>query len=177
MRIISGQLKGRQFSSPKNHKSHPMSDKMRGALFNALGDIEDLKILDAFGGSGALSFESASRGAKGIIVIESDHLAQKIISKNIIDLDLINSIKLIKAPVNSWLSTNEDAYFDLILADPPYDDLQLQLIRKLAERMSNNGIMILSWPKSAAIPRIDNFELVKQKKYGNGNLVFYKQIS
>ncbi|MBX4199607.1 RsmD family RNA methyltransferase, partial [Candidatus Saccharibacteria bacterium] len=53
MRIISGQLKGRNFASPRGHKTHPMSDKMRGALFNILGDIEGLSFLDAFSGSGA----------------------------------------------------------------------------------------------------------------------------
>jgi 16S rRNA (guanine966-N2)-methyltransferase len=54
MRIISGRLGGRQFEAPKGHKTHPMSEKMRGALFNVLGDISGLNVFDAYGGSGAM---------------------------------------------------------------------------------------------------------------------------
>jgi 16S rRNA (guanine966-N2)-methyltransferase len=72
VRIIAGSLKGRTFSEPHGHRTHPMSEKVRGALFNALGDIEGLTFLDAFAGSGALSFEAASRGAKSVIAIDKD---------------------------------------------------------------------------------------------------------
>ena len=67
MRIIAGTLKGQQFQTPHSHKTHPMGDKIRGALFNVLGDIEGLSFLDAFSGSGALAFEAASRGAASVL--------------------------------------------------------------------------------------------------------------
>ena len=62
MRIIAGSLGGRVFKAPSGHRTHPMSEKIRGAIFNALGDISDLTVLDAFTGSGALCFEAVSRG-------------------------------------------------------------------------------------------------------------------
>jgi 16S rRNA (guanine966-N2)-methyltransferase len=58
MRIIAGELKGRNIQEPYGHRTHPMSEKVRGAVFNALGDIEGLAVLDAFAGTGALSFEA-----------------------------------------------------------------------------------------------------------------------
>jgi 16S rRNA (guanine966-N2)-methyltransferase len=67
MRVVAGSLKGRIFNEPSGHQTHPMSEKVRGALFNALGDIEGLSVLDAFAGSGALSFEAVSRGAKSVV--------------------------------------------------------------------------------------------------------------
>ncbi|MEI6237412.1 MAG: RsmD family RNA methyltransferase [Candidatus Saccharibacteria bacterium] len=82
MRIVAGNLRGHHFDSPKNAKTHPMSDKMRGALFNMLGDIEGLTVFDAFGGSGALSFEAISRGAKSAIITEVDKYAWAVIKQN-----------------------------------------------------------------------------------------------
>lgn len=61
MRIISGIYGGRTIQSPSGHKTHPMSEKMRGAIFNALGDIKGLSFLDAYGGSGAVALEAISR--------------------------------------------------------------------------------------------------------------------
>src|SRR3954465_12488188 len=96
MRIIAGQLKGQQFQAPHGHKTHPMSDKVRGALFNVLGDIEGLTFLDAFAGSGALAFEAASRGAKAVTAIDRDSSAHKILEQNAKELGL-KSVKIIKA--------------------------------------------------------------------------------
>ncbi len=70
MRVIAGWLGGQNFDSPKSNRVHPMSDKMRGAIFGVLGDIKGLTVLDAFSGSGALAIESISRGAKSAIAID-----------------------------------------------------------------------------------------------------------
>src|SRR3990167_9930034 len=121
MRIIAGKLGGRQFQPPSGHKVHPMSDKMRGALFNILGDVLGLTVLDAFTGSGALSFEAISRGASKVTAIDKDKTAHFQVQKNIKDLQLEDEIKAIRANANSWSDNNLDAEFDLVLLDPPYD--------------------------------------------------------
>src|SRR5262245_30096392 len=105
MRIIAGRLGGRLFESPHTSRTHPMSDKARGALFNVLGDINDLSVLDPFAGTGALSFEAVSRGAAHATAIESDRLAQKVIQGNISSLGLQNQVKLVRAQANAWLQT------------------------------------------------------------------------
>src|SRR3982751_244511 len=102
MRIIAGELKGREFRSPHGHKTHPMSDKVRGALFNVLGDIEGLTFLDAFAGSGALAFEAASRGAKSVVAVDNDSSAHKIIGQNIKDLRLEKIVKVTRANTGGW---------------------------------------------------------------------------
>src|SRR5665213_172068 len=100
MRIIAGSLGGRSFTSPRSNRTHPMSDKARGGLFNALGDIDDLTILDAFAGSGALSFEAISRGAASAVAVDIDKNAYQSIQENIVSLNLKDKVKAIRANVS-----------------------------------------------------------------------------
>jgi|SRR5688572_8497802 len=175
MRIISGRLGGRVFDSPGSAKTHPMSDKMRGALFNILGDIDGLTVLDAFAGSGALSFEAISRGAQSALAIDSDKSAQKAIDHNIKELGLTREVKLIKANANAWLSTNPEVRFDIVLCDPPYHDLQPNLIAKLAACVKPGGLLVLSWPGAETVPVLPELELVENRSYGDGQLGFYRR--
>jgi 16S rRNA (guanine966-N2)-methyltransferase len=174
MRIIAGRLKGRNFDSPGSHKTHPMSDKARGALFNVLGDIHDLTVLDAFAGSGALSFEAVSRGAHSALAIDSDRLAQKVIADNIRALGLEDRVKLIKASASAWLQTNPHTKFDLVLCDPPYNNLQPGLLAKLAYRTEEDGLFVLSWPGDKEPPEIDGLRQLEYRQYGDASLVFYR---
>src|ERR1035437_1617288 len=125
MRIIAGRLGGRNFDSPHGHRTHPMSDKARGGLFNALGDIDDLTLLDAFAGSGALSLEAISRGVSHATAIDIDKKAQEIIKKNAKELGVLDQVKVIRANASGWSDNNQDAMFDIVISAPPYDDLQL----------------------------------------------------
>ncbi len=175
MRIISGRLGGRSFASPRGHRTHPMSDKGRGALFNALGDIAGLTVLDAFAGSGALGFEAVSRGAVKVTAIERDRNAQQTVAANIKALGLERSVKPIRANATGWLTTSDDT-FDLVLLDPPFEDLQPGLLVKLAGRAVPGGAVVLSLPPDAQITLpSDEFEPLTAKKYGDNQLVFYRK--
>ena len=79
LRIIAGNLGGRFIDSPDTATTHPMSERMRGALFNILGDITGKVVLDPFAGSGALGLEALSRGAASALFLERDAKAQKTI--------------------------------------------------------------------------------------------------
>ena len=175
MRIIAGRLGGRSFESPHGHRTHPMSDKIRGALFNTLGDITGLTVLDAFAGSGALSFEAVSRGAKSALAIESDRLAQRTISENISALGVKGAVKLIQASANAWLDTNANATFDLVLLDPPYDNVQLNLLQRLTSAVTPDGLLALSWPGDMAPPAFAGFEQIAQRAYGDAQLIYYRR--
>src|SRR5665213_4294431 len=129
MRIIAGSLGGRQFSSPRSNRTHPMSDKARGGLFNALGDINGLTILDAFAGSGALSFEAISRGAESVIAVDIDKNAYQAIQESITSLDLKDKVKVIRANISGWSDNNPDLLFDIVISTPPYDDLQPKIVK------------------------------------------------
>lgn len=152
-----------------------MSDKMRGALFNMLGDIDDYTVLDAFSGTGALAFEAISRGAASALAIEQDRNAQRTLAENIDLLGLGSQVRLIKAGAGSWLRRSRES-FDLILLDPPYDDLQYDLIESLASVCKVGGRLVLSWPgKQEILPRFGKFELLSNKSYGDGSLRVYER--
>lgn len=175
MRIIAGTLGSRVFESPHGHRTHPMGDKIRGALFNMLGDMAGLTVLDAFAGSGALGFEAMSRGAKSVVAVEIDKSAQITIAKNKRQLGLDRSVQLIKASANAWLQTAGDPVFDIVLLDPPYDDLQLSLLQRLADCVAADGVLVLSWPGDQPLPDFATFDCVTKRSYGDAQLGFYQQ--
>lgn len=175
MRVIAGKLGGRLFDSPHSYRTHPMSDKARGALFNILGDIEGMSVLDPFAGTGALSFEAISRGAASALAIEADKPAQRIIATNIASLGLIHQVKLIGGTANSWLGKNRRKIFDIVLCDPPYSDLQYDLIERLERSVKPGGIFVVSWPSGGDLPRFSDLTLIDQRTYGDMQLVFYRR--
>jgi 16S rRNA (guanine(966)-N(2))-methyltransferase RsmD len=186
MRIITGSLKGRIFNEPHGHHTHPMSEKVRGALFNTLGDIEGLTVLDAFAGSGALSFEAASRGAAKVTAIDKDTAAHQAIAKNIKELGLEKSVHASKASAAGWSIHNMEKRFDILLLDPPFDillldppykDLQIGFLQKLINRhVKKGGLAVLSYPGKIAAPDFERAEVAASKKYNDAQLVFYRKI-
>lgn len=177
MRVIAGQLGGRTFEAPRTNRTHPMSERMRGALFNALGDISGLSLLDCFGGSGALSIEAISRGAKTSMLVEVDKTAYQTIIHNIDSLGVQKQIKATRANVSSWSDNNSSALFDLVMCNPPFDDLKADLIKKLTRHVKQKGLFVLCWPAKVETPEFGGLNLVdvKEKDYGDAMLVFYRK--
>lgn len=178
MRIIAGELKGQQFSSPHGHKTHPMSDKVRGALFNVLGDVKGLTVLDAFTGTGALAFEAASRGAKIVIAIDKDNAAHRVVEQNTKDLRLQKKVKVSRANTGGWSIHNMETEFDIVLLDPPYDDIQPNLLTTLAIRHAKPyGLVVVSLPPKVEFKLDDSrFKLEIEKNYGDARLAFYRKV-
>jgi len=177
MRIISGTLKGHTFDSPKGFQTHPMGDKIRTALFNTLGDIKGLSVLDAFSGSGALSFEALSRGAESSVALELDKEAYKVIRANAEKLAVGDRMKLFHINARSWTYRNNTERFDLVFCDPPYNHIQETVIEKLAKHTKVGGLFICSLPPYGDIRLPEEmYEKVVSKSYGDAMLVFYRKI-
>jgi 16S rRNA (guanine966-N2)-methyltransferase len=174
MRVIAGKLGGRSFESPKGHRTHPMSDKVRGALFNMLGDISGLAVLDAYAGSGALSFEAISRGAERCVAVDSDTSACQAIVQNLRQLGIGNRVKVVRQNIVSWSRDNTSETFDIVLADPPYDDIKPAYLSQVARHVKPGGLFILSWPGRNEVPVFDGLTLVAHKSYGDAQLCVYR---
>jgi 16S rRNA (guanine966-N2)-methyltransferase len=177
VRVIAGGLGGRTFESPHGHRTHPMSEKARGGLFNALGDIEGLTVLDAYAGSGALSFEAISRGAASSVAVDIDKGAITTIVKNISDLGLEDQVQAIRARIVAWLYRNARQQFDLVLVDPPYDAIHDRTLEKIGSRAKPGGVAVYSLPPNDRFKLpADKFEKISEKSYGDATLVFYRKI-
>jgi 16S rRNA (guanine966-N2)-methyltransferase len=177
MRIIAGWLGGRNFQSPHGHRTHPMSEKIRGAIFGALGDIKGLTALDAFAGSGALAFEAISRGVTEAYAIEVDKGAQAIIVQNARELGIEDRVKATRAFFNAWSGRNQRKVFDLVFADPPFDDIPYRDLKFMPRHLADDGTLVLNWPGKMEPLKFDGLKPVKNKSYGDAQLVFYQKIS
>lgn len=177
MRIISGTLKNRQFAAPSGHRTHPMSERAKGATFNILGDISGLTVFDAFAGSGALGFEAISRGAKSVLAIDSDKIAYKTLTDNIEFLELEDSVQAIQANTTSWVKRNRNQQFDIAFIDPPYDAVNYAALKDLGNTVHVNGLLVYSLPvgHDFTLPS-SRFKLLEEKKYAGAALVFFRRI-
>jgi 16S rRNA (guanine966-N2)-methyltransferase len=122
MRIIGGEWGGRKIHPPsKMPFTRPTTDIAKEGLFNILQsnrNMEGLKTLDLFGGTGSISFELASRGASDLTVVEKDSQMFAFIRKTAESLGLTR-LKIIQSDVFRFLRNNKDQY-DFIFAGPPY---------------------------------------------------------
>lgn len=174
MRVNSGWLGGQVFDSPRGHRTHPMSDKMRGAIFGVLGDIKGLTVLDAFAGSGALAIEAISRGAARAVAVDVDKAAESVVAKNIEKLGIQDRMKSIRANVSAWSNRYINEKYDIVLCDPPYDELQYKVLRKLPRHLAVDGVLVLSLPGKHEPLKLDGLKIVQSKDYGDSQLLFYK---
>ena len=177
MRIISGTLGGRNFADASGGNTHPMGEKIRGALFNTLGDIKNLTVLDAYSGTGALAFEAVSRGARDVLAIELDKQAYAGIMSSVKVLGLGKNPKVIRANI-ATKARNLTRQFDIVLADPPYSDINRIVLRHLADRVQPGGLIIYSLPQAIDIG-LDKkiFSLISSKNYGDATLQFFRRAS
>ena len=177
MRVVAGSLGRRTFESPKSRLTHPMGEKIRGALFATLGDIVGLTVLDAFSGSGALSIEAVSRGAVDVVALDIDKESIKIIQKNVEKLRIEDTVTVMQTNASGWSGRNKDRLFDIVLLDPPYNDVRPDVMRKLASHARVGGTVVISLPPMVKEDILkDGYVRVSTKQYGIAQIVIYKAV-
>jgi len=175
VRIIAGTYGGRIIVGSGTRRTHPMGERIRNALFNKIQhEMPGADVLDVFAGSGALGLESLSRGAKHVTFVEKDRVAQKVIAKNILKLDVEEQTTLIRSAASPWLNLSEE-FYDIIFADPPYYDPQFSTVKDLFALLKPNGLMVLSYPGSEEAPTETGVVVVDNRSYGNASLAFYRK--
>jgi 16S rRNA (guanine966-N2)-methyltransferase len=176
LRIIAGLYGNRTIQAPDTVATHPMSERVRNALFNIVSDeIKNASVLDAFAGSGALGLEALSRGATHATFVERDSRAVATLEANIGLFNLKSQTQTIQADVATWLDSCKNT-FDIILVDPPYDDTQFATVMRLKKLLKPNGLMILSYPGRGETPPANGVVVVDNRSYGIAALTFYRLI-
>jgi 16S rRNA (guanine966-N2)-methyltransferase len=176
-RIVAGSAGGRRLQVPPK-VTRPTSDRVREALFNALEvvlDLEGLRVLDLYAGSGALGFEALSRGAATATFVEADRKAADVLRKNANDLHFPEA-KVIARPAEAVVATPPDEPYDLIFADPPYAITDAQLTKVL------DGLVLNAWTAPGTLLIVERasrsprplwpspVESLRDKRYGDTTL-------
>lgn len=175
MRIIGGSLRGLRLNPPKNLPVRPTTDLAKEALFNILQnklDFDDLKVLDLFSGTGNISMEFASRGARSVTSVDrSIHCVNYL--KDCAKQHVLSQIKVYKEDVFKYLQVETEQY-DLIFADPPYDLNRIPELpgiifdRKL---LQPDGLLIVEHQSMQNLNNHPGF--VEVRKYGHSAFSFF----
>jgi 16S rRNA (guanine966-N2)-methyltransferase len=121
MRIIAGSRKGARIFAPKGRDTRPTGDRVREAVFNLVGPVEGMHVLDLYAGSGAMGLEALSRGAESATFVEADRAAAETIVRNLDKLGLGGATVLREdAARRLTADAASGRRYDLVLIDPPY---------------------------------------------------------
>ena len=167
IRITGGEFRSRLLETPSTSLTKPTMDKVRAAVFSALGEsIKNAKVLDLFSGSGSYGFEALSRGAKSVTFVDNSIDAIKAIRKNATTLKCDN-VEILNSDVLRFLEQNSQE-FSVIFVDPPYKlEVYEEVVNKAINNkiLSNNGIMVLESERELDIDE-SLFKSVRFYKYG-----------
>lgn len=164
MRVIAGIAKGKRLKAPKGSSVRPTLDKVKGAIFNILGNrIIEAMVLDLFSGSGALGIEALSRGASSCVFVDTQI---KCIKDNLISTGLNG--RVIRGNVERVIKqlAKENLRFDIVLADPPYGkELARNILSwlQISGILTNSGLIVVEHSKRELIEK----EKVREKRYGD----------
>ena len=173
MRVVAGSAGGLELRVPKTDL-RPTMDRVRGAIFSSLGElIVGANVLDLFAGTGGLGIEALSRGAAGAVFVENDRRAIVAIEKNLAHTRLRGSVHTLD--IFAYLDRlAAPGAFGVIFADPPYAkapgerDFAPELLRSdsLRRALKPDGIFILEYLPGAKLPLENDWELIRDKRYG-----------
>ena len=181
MRVIAGELKGQRLVAPRGWKVRPTSDRVREAIFSALGDrVEGARVVDLYCGTGALAIEALSRGAASALLVDRD---TRPALGNVQRLGLDGRAELVRADVGRWLgqvsASPEAGKFDLVFVDAPY-----RLADRVAQDLNNHLPHLLAEGGRAVVEsgarrplRIDSLEPLRQRRYGAADVTIYRELS
>lgn len=179
MRIIGGRCGGRIIRPVKNLRARPTTDFAKESLFNILFnlvDFEEIDVLDLFSGTGSISYEFASRGAKSVTSVEIYELHHKYIVDNAEEFEFDN-LQAVRANVFSYLRSTQRK-FDVIFSDPPYDlpdsDKVIDLVLE-REMLKDGGILIVEHGRKKKFDTHPNF--MESRSYGNVVFTFFSASS
>lgn len=181
MRVIAGDLKGQRLVAPRGWKVRPTSDRVREAIFSALGDrVADARVLDLYCGTGALAIEALSRGAASAVLVDRD---TRPALGNVQRLGLDEKVELVRAEVGRWLGQVSAApaagKFDLVFVDAPYrlaDRVAQDLNTHLPQLLVQGGRAVIE--SGARRPlRVDSLEPLRQRRYGAADVTIYAEVA
>ncbi len=177
MRIISGKYRGRTITPPKNLRARPTTDFAKENIFNVLTnlvDFDECNVLDLFAGTGSVSYEFASRGAKSVTSVEINAVHYNFIKRSAAELGAEN-IYAVKANVFLYLKSCAKR-FDIIFSDAPYDlEGSEQVVDMVlgGDMLEEDGLLIFEHSKNIKFEEHPNF--YQSRSYGSVQFTLFKK--
>ncbi|AJT64157.1 16S rRNA (guanine(966)-N(2))-methyltransferase RsmD [Streptomyces chattanoogensis] len=186
-RVIAGTAGGRRLAVPPGNGTRPTSDRAREGLFSTWesldGPLTGARVLDLYGGSGAVGLEALSRGAAHVLLVESDTRAARTIRENIHAIGLPGAeLRTGKAEQTAAAPAPGDPY-DIVFLDPPYAATDADL-REILLTLRGQGwlaeealVTVERSTRSGTFPWPDGFEAIKARRYGEATLWYGRAAS
>lgn len=181
IRIITGIYKGRRLKLVPSSSVRPMQDKVKGALFNIVGDrLRGSLCLDGFAGTGSIGLEALSRGADRCVFVDEFYPSVKVIKQNVAKCGAEEKSVVIHKEFNRAVIdlAKQGVRFDVIFLDPPYRLLEernpLKVLRKRALLKPGGLIVLRHYFKIK--PKLGDFQLERRVKLGDDILALFTSL-
>ena len=181
MRVVAGRLRGRMLATPDDDSVRPTSDRVREAAFNILAhgidgfDIEGVRALDLFAGTGAMGIEALSRGASYCLFVEENADARGLIRQNVDAFGLTGVTRIFRRDATDLGPAGRNDGFGLAFCDPPYGKgLGEKALRSAADGgwLTDGAIVLLEELASAEIALPDGFAELDRRQWGKTQMIF-----
>ncbi len=174
IRITGGRLKGMSIHVLSNDFARYTSSKARQAIFNMIGDIEGLTVLELFAGSGSFSIEALSRGAAFATAVEANRKMADLIAKNLTKCTLNKYCQVMHMDVRYAvpLLFGRKCVYDIIFMDPPYEMgyvTQIMTLLKTHPLCAHDTITIAEYSRreNDTLAYFEGIEDARTRKYGD----------
>ena len=179
MRIIAGEMRSRKLKAPEGMDTRPTADRVKEALFSILGSrVYGARVLDLYGGSGALALEAISRGADSAVICDMSAKACAAIQENIDALGCGGRTKLLRMKDTAALAALEkkDDSFDLIFLDPPYRLSAAPVCQAIVNSglLKADGMIVVEHDRNTPPDILPPLTLTDRRDYGAAGLSFYQ---
>jgi 16S rRNA (guanine966-N2)-methyltransferase len=182
MRISGGKIRGHRIEVPAISDLRPSQDKVRQAIFNILGDISGLLVLDLYAGTGVIGIEALSHGARFVDFVDRSPEACKVIEKNLRHGDLKEQGDIYKETAENFVLKEARQPYDLIFLDPPYADHPRSVIRLLPNFLAEDGVIIYLHGKQIVLTEetdrewaSSNLDVIDRRRYGATFVTFLRK--
>lgn len=173
-RIITGTRKGKKLENPAKG-TRPLTDRIKTSLFDLIKDfIEGAEILDLYAGGGNFGIEALSRGAEHVDFVDKADSSARIIHKNLTETEFQDQSSVFVENVQDYVREVKKLY-DIVFADPPFDNVNLRHIEDASKILKKDGILIFRHPTKLKSPeKLHELTRTYQKKYGISTISFYQ---
>jgi 16S rRNA (guanine966-N2)-methyltransferase len=166
LRVVAGSARGRRLTTPAGHEVRPTSDRVREAVFNALGSLDAVvgaRVVDLFAGSGALGIEALSRGADHAVFVDTSPRALEVVRENVAACGMEDRAQVVRADAVGHLRSTVEPV-DLVLADPPYAFDGWPELLAQAAAVAPRGLVVVEsdCPVAAVAPA----SVLRERRYG-----------